>query len=139
MGPSQSLVDFYTTWNATVHQSQPSGVSLPDVLRSLRNTTRQILDAERTNSSVGGQSVIGLIIANTAGVSEADNTFGLQEIQLLRDEGPDTTVLFLAGGTISRFARFVRDESNDIFALAATNVMASVNPVIQRVQTGKWH
>lgn len=134
---SQNLADFYNMWNATVHQAQPNGFSLPDVLRSLRNITRQALDVERSNSSVGGQSMIGLIISHNAGISEADNTFGLQENQLLRDEGPDTTVLFLTGGTTGRFARFVRDESNDIFPLGTgASVMVSVNPVIQRIQTG---
>lgn len=138
VGPTNSLSDFYTLWNNTVHQGQPSGFSLPNVLRSLRNNTRSILDAERTNSSVGGRSLIGLIIPHQGGISEADNNFGIQETQLLREEGPDMHVLFLAGGTSNRFAQFVRQENRDIFSFPINaNLANTVTPLIQRIQTGK--
>lgn len=138
VGPTNSLSDFYTLWNNTVHQAQPAGFSLPNVLRSLRNNTRFILDAERTNSSVGGQSLIGLIVPHQAGISEADNNFAIQESQLLREEGPDMHIIFLAGGTANRFARFVRQENRDIFSFPINaNLANTVTPLIQRIQTGK--
>lgn len=132
------LSDFYMLWNNTVHQQHPQGVSLPNILASVRNHSTVIMNEERTNSSVGGQSMITLLIANTAGVNEADSNFAFEQILLLREQVPDMVLLYLAGGTASRFNRFARTPSTDVFPLTlgtgATPITASVNPVIQRIQ-----
>lgn len=136
------LSDFYMLWNNTVHQQHPQGVSLPNILASVRNHTTTIMNEERTNSSVGGQSMITLLIANTAGVNEADSNFAFEQILLLREQVPDMVLLYLAGGTASRFNRFARTPSTDVFQLTvgtgAGPIQASVNPVIQRIQRGMF-
>lgn len=135
------LGDFYTLWNNTVHQAQTPGVSLPNILASVRNHTTVIMNDERTNSAVGGQSMIMLLIANTAGVNEADSNFAFEQILLLREQVPDMTLLYLAGGTASRFNRFARTPSTDVFQLTIGGVQpitTSVNPVIQRIQRGLY-
>lgn len=138
VGTTNVLSDFYMLWNNTVHQQHPQGVSLPNILASVRNHTTIIMNEERTNSSVGGQSMITLLIANTAGVNEADSNFAFEQILLMREQVPDMTLLYLAGGTASRFNRFARTPSTDVFQLTvgtgATPITASVNPVIQRIQ-----
>lgn len=132
------LSDFYMLWNNTVHQQHPQGVNLPNILASVRNQTTVIMNEERTNSSVGGQSMITLLIANTAGVNEADSNFAFEQILLMREQVPDLVLLYLAGGTASRFNRFARTPSTDVFQLTvgsgATPITASVNPLIQRIQ-----
>lgn len=134
------LSDFYTLWNNTVHLLHPQGVSLPNILASVRNHTTVIMNEERANSSVGGQSMITLLVANTAGVNEADSNFAYEQILQLREQVPDLVLLYLAGGTASRFNRFARTPSTDVFQLSvgtgATPITASVNPVIQRIQRG---
>jgi len=96
------------------------------------------MNEERANSSVGGQSMITLVVANTAGVNEADSNFAFEQILLMREQVPDMTLLYLAGGTASRFNRFARTPSTDVFQLAlgtgAGPITASINPLIQRIQ-----
>lgn len=138
---TNSLSNLYLQWNNINHQARPSGLNLPNVLRSLRTYGRQLLDRERTQTVVATQSLVSLIIAQQGAVSEADTNFSVQEIQIMRELIPDLTLLFMAGGTASRFARFVRNESQDIFPLQLSglitdNVPALVNPVIQRIQLG---
>lgn len=101
------------------------------------------MELERTNSTIGGRSKILLIVPNTASVNDGDTTFAVQQIQLMREEVPDLRILFLAGGTPNRFARFVQDETRDIFrvfpetSVVGQNIAQTVAPVVQRVQTGK--
>lgn len=140
VGSTNLLSDFYMQWNNTVHLLQPNGVNLPNILNSIRNQTTTILNEERSNSSVGGQSMITLIIPNTAGINEADGNFAFEQILLMREQVPDMTLLFLAGGVATRFNRFVREPSRDVFPLStgtgAQPITASVNPVIRRIQEG---
>lgn len=137
------LSDFYTLWNNTVHQTHPQGVSLPNILNSVRNQTTALMNEERANSSVGGQSLITLLVANTAGVSEGDSNFAFEQILLLREQVPDMTLLYLAGGSASRFNRFARTPSTDVFQLTVGTgvqpITTSVNPVIQRIQQGLYY
>lgn len=136
------LSDFYMLWNNTVHLLQPQGLNLPNILNSVRNQTTTIMNEERANSFVGGQSMITLIIANTAGVGESDANFAFEQILLLREQVPDMALFFLAGGTASRFNRFVRTPSTDVFQLAIGTgvqpITTSINPVIQRIQRGLY-
>lgn len=135
------LGDLYMIWNNTVHQQHPQGVNLPNILASVRNHTTFIMNEERANSSVGGQSLITLLVANTAGVNEADSNFAFEQIILMREQVPDMVLLYLAGGTASRFNRFARTPSTDIFQLTLGTgpnlIPASVNPLIQRIQQSK--
>lgn len=85
--------------------------------------------------------MITLIIANTAGVNDADSNFAFDQILLLREQVPDMTLLYLAGGTASRFNRFARTPSTDVFQLTIGGVQpitTSINPVIQRIQRGLY-
>lgn len=142
MVPStHSLSEFYLRWNHTSHQQQPAGLSLPDVLRSLRAIGRDLLAAEQRNSLNARGALLALIVPQLATVSEADTVFALQEIGMLNDELPDMVLLFLTGGLPTRFGRFVRDEFRDLFALATIangdNVALQTTPVVQRIQIGK--
>lgn len=138
---TNSLSNLYLLWNNTNHQTRPSGLNLPNVLRSLRTYARDLMDRERAQSVVATQSLVSLIIGHQGGVSEADTNFAVQETQILREVVPDLNILFLASGVASRFNRFVRDPSRDIFSLQISgtitdNIPATVNPIIQRIRQG---
>lgn len=139
---TNSLSDFYLQWTEAVQQQHASGFSLPDVARSLRAITSILqADDERDGLPVRG-ALLALIVPHMATVSEADTTFALQEIGILNVEAPDLTLLFFTGGLPTRFERFVRNPSRDLFALVATggardNVLLQTRPVIERVQTGE--
>lgn len=97
--------------------------------------------AERQNNSMSGRSKICLIMPNTAAVSEGDSNFAIERLQILREEVPDLRFLYFAGGSATRFNRFVREESRDIFPLRELGSGAVIDgvhvqtaPVIQRIQ-----
>lgn len=96
---------------------------------------------ERQNNSMSGRSKIGLVMPNTAAVSEGDSNFAVERLHILREEVPDLRLLFFAGGTPTRFNRFVREESRDVFQMREVGtgaIIDSVNvqttPVIRRIQ-----
>ncbi|XP_065090066.1 uncharacterized protein LOC135711212 [Ochlerotatus camptorhynchus] len=138
---TQFLADFHSTYTVDLHVAQPIGLNLPTVLRSLREQITPIMMAERQNNSMSGRSKIGLIIPNTAAVSEGDSNFAVERLHILREEVPDLRLLFFAGGTPTRFNRFVREESRDIFQMREVGTGAIIDavnvqttPVIRRIQ-----
>lgn len=140
-----ALSDFYTQWNATVAQHQMSGLNLPNILKQLKYVGQTMLDVERARSSVGGRSFVSLIVPQMSGVSESDSNFAREQIVILREIIPDLTLLFMSGGSFSRFENFVRDRQRDLFPLmsigpgpdSGQQVLTYVRPVIQRIQSGK--
>lgn len=138
-----SLSDFYTLWNDTNHQMHPNGIVLPNVLRSLRARSQTLLNVEQTAQSMGGRSLVAIVIPQLGAVSEADNNFSVQELRLLNEESPDLLLLFLSGGSQDRFNPFVREPSRDTFPLQVTgsntdNVPAIVNPLLQRIHLSEF-
>lgn len=114
---------------------------MPAVLRNLRSQITPIMSAERTNSSMSGRSKIGLIMPNTAAVSEGDSNYAIEQLRILSEEIPDLRLIFFAGGSHTRFNRFVRDEGRDTYQLrelgsgaVIDTVHVQTNPVIHRIQ-----
>lgn len=140
---SSSLSDFYSIWNQTNLQQQTTGLNLPTILKELRTIGQTQLDYERSISSVGGQSMIALIVTQMAGVSESDGNFAVEQIEILRENVPDLTLLFWASGTVGRFSRFVKDQKRDLFALMAISsgadsgrdIQTYTKPLIERIQS----
>lgn len=143
---TSTLMEFYTLWNETNHQLQTSGFNLPNIVRSLRAQGQALLNEENRNTWVGGRSHIALIVPQMGGVNEADGNFAMDQITILREILPDSTLLFFAGGSATRFGRFVRDAQRDLFPLQTFSssgtdngqmIFQSVQPVVQRIQQGK--
>ncbi|XP_058462010.1 uncharacterized protein LOC131437003 [Malaya genurostris] len=135
------LSSFYLNYTNAIHQAQQPGLGMPAVLRNLRLQITPIMMAERQTSSMSGRSKIGLIIPNTAAVSEGDTNYAVEQLQILREEIPDLRLIFFAGGAATRFNRFVREESRDVFQLrelgtgsVIDTVQEQTTPVIQRIQ-----
>lgn len=138
---TQFLADFHSTFTLQLYQTLQPGLNLPNVIRSLREHSVQLMTTERQTSSMSGRSKIGLVMPNTAAVSEGDSNWAVEQLAILREEVPDLRMLFFAGGSPTRFNRFVREESRDIFPmreLGSGAVIDAVNvqtqPVIQRIQ-----
>lgn len=138
---TEFLVDFHMNYTAAVHQTQEVGLNMPNVIRSLRANITPLMANERQTSNMSGRSKIGLIVPNTAAVSEGDTNWAVEQLQIVREEIPDLRLLFFAGGTHTRFNRFVRDQNRDIFQLrelgtgsVIDTVQVQTTPVIQRIQ-----
>lgn len=138
---TQFLGDFHARYTPELHVAQTAGLNLPTILRSLREQVTPIMMAERQNNSMSGRAKVSLILPNTAAVSEGDSNFAVERLHILREEVPDLRLMFFAGGTPTRFNRFVREESRDIFQMREIGtgaIIDSVNvqttPVIRRIQ-----
>lgn len=134
-------------WNHTQHQTQTSGLNLAAIVRQLRMIGTDLLNEDHAQSSLGGRSIIALVVPQMAGVNEADSNFAAEQIQLLNEVQPDLQLLFWSGGSPGRFARFVRDQQRDIFQLmsfsssgtdSSTQIFAYTLPVIQRIQSSMF-
>lgn len=113
---------------------------MPSVLREIRSLTSAALDHARAAGANGARSQIALIIPQNAAVSESDTNHAIEQIAVLREEVPDLRFLYLAAGTHTRFARFVIDESRDLFPLRSISlsgtdsVQTQLGGVIQRIR-----
>lgn len=142
---TSSMSDFYTLWNQTNHQTQSAGLNLNEIIKQLGVIGKNLLEEEHKSGSLSGRSFIALIVPQMAGVNEADANNAMYQIESLREQQPDLSLLFWAGGSPGRFARFVRDQQKDVFQLMAFStigadssqqILANAAPVIQRIQSG---
>jgi hypothetical protein len=131
------VTDMHAQWLASNHSLIQPGLHLPTIIRSIRESSQALMNEERTGNIAGGRSKIALIIPNTGVVDDGDRSFAQQQIEILRDAVPDLRILFLAGGTATRFNAFVQDETRDIFSIGtnpAVQAVAIAAPVITRMQ-----
>lgn len=141
---SSSLLDFYMLWNQTSHSQQMSGLNLAAVIKKVREIGAQILDEERAKSQSNGRSFIALVVPQLSGVSEGDSNFVAEQLVGIRERNPDLKLLFWAGGSHGRFARYVQDQNRDLFPLLAFSssgdssqqINAYTLPVIKRIKEG---
>lgn len=143
---TSTLSEFYVQWNTSTHQLQTPGLNLPNVLRQLRTTGQNQLDWERATSAVTRRSFVSLIIPQMTGVSEADANFGVEQVNIIREQIPDLQLLFFTAGSPTRFERFVRDSKRDLFPLQPLSSSATesvqqfnsfVQPVVRRIEQCK--
>ncbi|KAH8401986.1 hypothetical protein KR009_009021 [Drosophila setifemur] len=128
------IIDFYQQWNVTTQAQYSQGFSLPNVLRSIQNLTQNLMNEEKTNSSLSGHSLVALIIPNQQTVNDGDSSYAITEIQYIQEQIPDLRFIYYGGGNIQRFASFVRDPTQDLFSLTVGSTAAtSAGPVAKRI------
>lgn len=137
---TQSLSEFYVSWNRTTYEQQPTGLSLPNILKKLREIGTNVL-AEPAQT---GRSLISLVMPQMTNVNEAENNYAIQEVFFLREVQPDLTLLFWSGGSPSRFQQYVANERKDLFQLVTSQstdsqqTLSNVYPVVQRIRSSKF-
>ncbi|ALC42833.1 CG9380 [Drosophila busckii] len=128
------ITDVYQQWNYTTQNQYQQGFNLPNVLRKVQNLTQQLLIGEQTNSSVGGRSLVALIMPNQGTVNDGDSSYATAELQYIYEQIPDLRFIYYAGGSIQRFNSFVRNPQLDIFSLQTGSAVAtSAAPVARRI------
>ncbi|XP_017070487.2 uncharacterized protein LOC108107451 isoform X1 [Drosophila eugracilis] len=128
------ITDVYQQWNVTTHATYTQGFSLPNVLRTIQNLTQNLMNVEKTNSSLSGHSLVALIIPNQQTVNDGDSSYATTEIQYIQEQIPDLRFIYYGGGSIQRFSSFVRDPSQDLFSLTVGSTAAtSAGPVAKRI------
>ena len=116
----------------------PAGFSLPSILRTVQNLTQGYMNAQQTNSSVGGYSMVALVMPGMGMINDADSSYGITQLQYLSEQVPDLKFIYYTGGTVNRFNNFVRDPTQDLFAVntGATPAVSS-GPVLRRIIRSK--
>ncbi|EDW74052.2 uncharacterized protein Dwil_GK21722 [Drosophila willistoni] len=128
------ITDFYQKWNVTTQAQFTQGFNLPAILRTVQNLTQTLMNGEETNSTVGGRSLVALIIPNQSTVNDGDSSYATTEIQYIQEQIPDLRFIYYGGGSIQRFASFVRDSTKDLFSLTlGSTVATSAGPVAKRI------
>lgn len=117
----------------------PTGFSLPAILNSVQNLTQNYMNAQQINNTVGGRSLVALLIPNTVMINDADSSYAITQIQYLSEQVPDLKFLYYGAGSINRFNSFVQDPAQDLFALNTGAVPAtSSGPVVMRIVKSKF-
>lgn len=111
-------------------------------MENIHLRSSQLMDIERNNNSISLMSKIALVIPTAGGaVSEADANFADGTLRAIRENIPDARIIFMAGGVINRFERFVLDRQRDIFPIITSNndngIPAQVNNVVLRILESK--
>ncbi|EDV57129.1 uncharacterized protein Dere_GG19856 [Drosophila erecta] len=128
------IMDVYQQWNATTQATYTQGFNLPNVLRTIQNLTQNLMNEEKTNSSLSGHSLVALIIPNQQTVNDGDSSYATTEIQYIKEQIPDLRFIYYGGGSIQRFSSFVRDPTQDLFSLTLGSTPAtSAGPVAKRI------
>ncbi|XP_017010436.2 uncharacterized protein [Drosophila takahashii] len=128
------ITDVYQQWNVTTQALYTQGFNLPNVLRTIQNLTQNLMNEEKTNSSLSGHSLVALIIPNQSTVNDGDSSYATTEIQYIQEQIPDLRFIYYGGGSIQRFSSFVRDPSQDLFSLTLGSTAAtSAGPVAKRI------
>nr|XP_036230941.1 uncharacterized protein LOC106625100 isoform X2 [Bactrocera oleae] len=129
------LPDIYQGWNVSVQAQYNAGFNLPNVLQTVQNLTQAYMNAQQSNYSVGGRSLIALMLPfSTVQVSSSDSSYATTQLQYIYEQIPDLHFIYYASGQISRFATFVRNPSQDLFTLnTGSTASASSGPVVSRI------
>lgn len=117
-----------------------AGFNLPNVLQTVQNLTQAYMNAQQSNYSVGGRSLIALMLPfSTVQVSSSDSSYATTQLQYIYEQIPDLHFIYYASGQISRFATFVRNPSQDLFTLnTGSTASASSGPVVSRIVQSKF-
>ncbi|XP_055855905.1 uncharacterized protein LOC129919096 isoform X2 [Episyrphus balteatus] len=130
------MSDVYQQWNVSTQSTFSPGFNLPLILKSVQNLTQTIMNGQKQNNSVGGRSMIALLVPNMATVNDGDSNYVQIQLQYIYEQIPDLKFLYFTGGSAIRFNSFVTDPAKDIFqiSLGQNNAASQGRPVVQRIK-----
>ncbi|XP_037949543.1 uncharacterized protein LOC119680678 [Teleopsis dalmanni] len=132
---TNNIADVYENWNVTTHSMFNPGFNLPNILQTLQNLTQAYMNAEQTNSSVGGRSMVALMMPNQATVNSGDSSYSTTQLLYMSEQIPDLHYIYYSGGTSNRFSSFVNDPNQDLFSLTiGSQPSVSSGPVVNRIK-----
>ncbi|XP_065370393.1 uncharacterized protein LOC135962408 isoform X2 [Calliphora vicina] len=130
------ITDYYENWNKTSQSWFRPGFSLPLILSKTQVLAETIMKEERNASSLGGRSMIALLIPSPiAFIYDYDYDYCQNYVNYLNNSLPELTFLYYAGGAIIRFADFVDNSQEDLFMLSYDlEVELIAEPVVKRIR-----
>lgn len=95
------------------------------------------MDEEKINSSVGGRSMVALLMPNIDTISDSDSNYALTRLWYIYEQVPDLEFIYYGGGVITRFQAFVRNVK-DLFSLQiGSNVATQSGAVVVHIKESK--
>ncbi|KAK4872272.1 hypothetical protein RN001_016396 [Aquatica leii] len=134
---SNTIIDFYTIYNKTLHTNTPRGIDITQALNAVEQMFKTKIDNEVNDKTVRGKSTIVLLIPYNV-LSTTDKTTANTKKELLKKYLPDLKLLVLGRNAKDAYSDVVFDAANDAFDLTTsvdgTSITQSVNPVIDRIK-----
>jgi len=110
------------------------GFNLPAVLKTVTNLAQMYMNEEKRNNSVGGYSMVALLMPKMGMMQDYDSVYALSQLQYIYDFIPDLNFIYYTDGTITNYQSYVRDPSNDLYSLSiGQTVSTSSQPVLNRI------
>ncbi|KAM7342837.1 uncharacterized protein ACRADG_010115 isoform 2-T2 [Cochliomyia hominivorax] len=130
------ITEFYENWNKTSQSWFRPGFSLPLILSKTQILAETILKQERESSSLGGRSMIALLVPSPiAFIYDYDYDYCQNYVIYLNNSIPGLTFLYYAGGAVIRFIDFVNNPHDDLFMLNYDlDVKMVAEPVVKRIR-----
>ncbi|XP_073812518.1 uncharacterized protein isoform X1 [Musca autumnalis] len=130
------ISEFYLNWNITTHSKFRTGFSLPIILSRARDLAENILNADQVKGSMGGRSMIALLIPSpVAFVHEYDFDYCQNYVERLNVTIPELKFIYYAGGAVIRFMEYVSNPKEDLFQLDYDiDLEACAEPVVKRIR-----
>ncbi|XP_063821062.1 uncharacterized protein LOC135071214 isoform X1 [Ostrinia nubilalis] len=127
-----SQSEFHLLYNATTHQSFPTGVNLETSLPNIRQLLLDTLRNESSSNFVGGNSSVLLYLLNSGTIQNNDNVW--EQARLLREGVPDTRLVFgTSSNQVENLSNLVRDPQNDVITLTLTSTGTQVDTTMSQV------
>lgn len=116
--------------------------------------SNNILNSEKYYKSIGGKSLVALVIPGNGQVNNNNNNMNptydnngnpnyylQRELQNLYEDAPDLYFIYYANGNTQRFNNYVINQQKDLFNLQppaiGTSAAGNANPVLQRISESK--
>ncbi|KAK1124898.1 hypothetical protein K0M31_006247 [Melipona bicolor] len=132
---TSSILDFYA-YNSSHYENVTHGFDLPKSLKELKAHLTNKLNIERVHGVAGARSDIVLIVPQISDISKTDKDYCLQTIQQMRQNFPDTTILFMALSKDS-WSDLVENRTTDLFSISTEDTedgLRPINDVVSRMK-----
>lgn len=130
--------------------------NLANVFNRALNMSNSILNSERYSQSIGGKSMVALVIPGSGQLNNNNNNnlnptydnngnpnYYLQrELQNLYEDAPDLYFIYYGTGNMQRFNNYVLDQQKDLYSVQPPvqggNAASNANPVLQRISASMF-
>ncbi|KAL5289533.1 hypothetical protein ACFFRR_009561 [Megaselia abdita] len=124
--------------------------NLGNVFNRALNMSNSILNSEKYSQSIGGKSMVALVIPGNGQLNNNGNNMSptydnngnpnyylQRELQNLYEDAPDLYFIYYGTGNMQRFNNYVLNQQNDLYNLQPPaqggSAASNANPVLQRI------
>ncbi|XP_011501690.1 PREDICTED: uncharacterized protein LOC105365272 [Ceratosolen solmsi marchali] len=125
---SNSILDFHI-FNSSNYETYAKGFDLPRAFERLRSLQIKKLNDEQRLGWAGGKSDVVLIIPYQSSISQSDKEFCYEALKIMREEVPDSVILFLTYGPKDRWSDLVLNPDTDVISISVSEIADSYSSI----------